>query len=268
MGALHRGHVALMKEAQRLCSHVAVTVFVNPTQFGPGEDFTQYPRTLEKDTEQCNAAGVDLLFAPSLHEMYASGDATRVRVSGLTDKLCGATRLGHFEGVATIVTKLFVLTGACTAIFGKKDYQQLKVIQRLARDLKLPVTITPHSIVRESDGLAMSSRNSYLSSENRQRARAIAMGLSKAWRAFSAGERAAAPLLGCVRSELATARLEPQYVELADPETLETWSANSTLPDRALLAVAAFSGSTRLIDNVVLGEDPDPLQDTAASPAA
>ncbi len=163
MGALHKGHVDLMREAKRITSQVAVTIFVNPTQFAPTEDFGQYPRTLERDLEQCEAAGVNLIFVPSVREMYAPGDSTRVRVSGLTDVLCGAVRPGHFDGVATIVTKLLVLAGTCTAIFGKKDYQQLKVIERLALDLMLPVKVIGYPIVRESDGLAMSSRNSYLS---------------------------------------------------------------------------------------------------------
>lgn len=264
MGALHKGHVDLMREAKRITSQVAVTIFVNPTQFAPTEDFGQYPRTLERDLEQCEAAGVNLIFVPSVREMYAPGDSTRVRVSGLTDVLCGAVRPGHFDGVATIVTKLLVLAGTCTAIFGKKDYQQLKVIERLALDLMLPVKVIGYPIVRESDGLAMSSRNSYLSLENRQRACAIVKGLSQAWRAFVSGERRAAPILDCVKSAIAAENLKLQYVDLADADTLALWNNESNLPDRALLAAAAYCGNTRLIDNVVLGEDLDPLQNIAS----
>jgi pantoate--beta-alanine ligase len=259
MGALHRGHVALMQQAQRVTTHVAVTIFVNPTQFAAGEDLGQYPRSLEKDTERCHAAGVQLLFVPAVQEMYPTGDATRVRVSGLTDVLCGGVRPGHFEGVATVVTKLFGLAGTCTAIFGRKDYQQLKVIERLVLDLMLPVKIIGHPIVREADGLALSSRNSYLSVENRQRASALVKGLSKALRSFLEGERRAPQILDCVRSELATEGLRQQYVDLADADTLEILNGESPVPERALLAVAAYCGQTRLIDNIVLGEDSDPL---------
>ena len=267
MGALHRGHLELMREAKRRTTRVAVTIFVNPTQFGASEDFGQYPRTLERDTAQCAAVGVDLLFVPSVREMYAPDDSTRVRVSGLTDVLCGAVRPGHFDGVATVVTKLFVLAGTCTAVFGRKDYQQLRVIERLALDLMLPVKVIGHPIVREFDGLAMSSRNSYLSVENRQRACAIVRGLSMAWRAFSSGERRAAPLLDCVKSVIAAENLDLQYVDLADAETLKPWNNELELPSRALLAVAAYCGKTRLIDNVVLGEDLDPLCDVASGHA-
>ena len=259
MGALHSGHIALMHEAKRLASHVAVTLFVNPTQFSAGEDFTRYPRSLERDAQLCEAAGVSLLFAPSVQEMYLAGDSTRVRVSGLTEVLCGVVRPGHFEGVATIVAKLFGLAGTCTAIFGKKDYQQLKVIERMTRDLMLPVTVVGYPIVREPDGLAMSSRNAYLSPDERQRACAIVRGLSKASLSFSGGERRASAIRACVKSEIAAGDLTPQYIELAEPESLELWGDDSTLPARALLAVAAFCGKTRLIDNIVLGEDDNPL---------
>lgn len=258
MGALHAGHMALVEEAKRRATHVAVTLFVNPTQFSAGEDFGRYPRTLERDLERCEAAGVDLLFVPKVEEMYLPGDATRVRVLGVTDGLCGAFRVGHFEGVATVVAKFFGLAGACTAIFGRKDYQQLKVIERLARDLMLPVTIVGHPIVREPDGLAMSSRNAYLSVDERKRATAIVQGLSGAHRRFTQGERDARVLLDAVKLAIAASGLDLQYAEITDPENLESWSETKTLPDRALLAVAAYCGKTRLIDNLVLGEDPDP----------
>jgi pantoate--beta-alanine ligase len=266
MGALHAGHIALMHEAKRLASHVAATIFVNPTQFSANEDFGKYPRTLEADTAKCEAAGVNLLFVPDVNEMYAPGDCTRVRVSGITDVLCGAVRPGHFDGVATIVTKLFVLTGTCTAIFGKKDYQQLKVIEQVVSDLKLPIRVVGHPIVREPDGLAMSSRNAYLSAENRRRSRAISRALSKAWHNFESGERNVLPILEAVRADLGAENLDLQYAELANADTLELCGSLSTLPERALLAVAAYCDGTRLIDNVVLGEDIDPLQQRAAGP--
>jgi len=249
-----------MHEAKRLATHVAATIFVNPTQFAANEDFGQYPRTLDADMAKCEAAGVNLLFVPDVREMYAPGDSTRVRVSGVADVLCGAVRPGHFDGVATIVTKLFVLAGTCTAVFGKKDYQQLKVIERVASDLKLPIRVVAHPIVREPDGLAMSSRNAYLSAENRRRSCAISRGLSKAWRIFESGERDIDPILDCVRTELAIEHLQLQYAELADADTLELFGGQSRLSERALLAVAAYCDKTRLIDNVVLGEDLDPLQ--------
>ena len=259
MGALHAGHMALVHDAKRRTSSVAVTLFVNPTQFTPGEDFGRYPRPFERDREKCEDAGVDLLFVPSVEEMYPPGDNTRVRVLGITDGLCGAFRVGHFEGVATVVAKFFGLAGACTALFGKKDYQQLKVIERLVRDLMLPVTIVGHPIVREPDGLAMSSRNTYLSADERKRATAIVEGLSVANQRFAEGERNARVLLDCVKVKIAAAELELQYAEITDPESLESWSRSPALLDRALLAVAAYCGRTRLIDNIVLGEDPNPV---------
>ena len=260
MGALHSGHIALMHEAKRLASHAAVTLFVNPTQFAAGEDFDRYPRSLERDAQLCEAAGVDLLFAPGVQEMYAVGEATRVRVTGVTEGLCGAFRPGHFEGVTTIVAKLFGIAGACTAVFGRKDYQQLKVIERMTRDLLLPVTIVGYPIVREPDGLAMSSRNAYLSPNERKRATAIVRALSNAFRAFFAGNRSPSTILECVKVAILADDLGLQYVELADPDSLESWNNLSRLPERALLAVAAYCGKTRLIDNLVLGEDPDPLR--------
>jgi len=264
MGALHSGHMALVQEAKRLTTKVAVTLFVNPTQFSAGEDFGRYPRTLDHDRTLCESNGVELLFVPSAEAMYPPGDSTRVRVTGIADGLCGAFRAGHFEGVATVVSKFFGLAGTCTAVFGKKDYQQLKVIERLAKDLMLPVTIVGHPIVREPDGVAMSSRNAYLTADERRRASAIVVGLSSAWRSFEAGERSAPRLIERLKSQLVSAQLDIQYAELTHPESLETWSTRTDLPERVLLAAAAYCGKTRLIDNVVLGEDPDPLDDAGA----
>lgn len=261
MGALHAGHLALIDHAKTLADRVMVSIFVNPTQFGPGEDFSRYPRMLEKDVEQCARRGVDLVFAPDALEMYPEGERTRVHVAGLTESLCGASRPGHFDGVATIVTKLFAVAGPCTAVFGRKDYQQLKVIQRMARDLLLPVRVVGHPTVREPDGLALSSRNQYLSEAERQMALAIPRGLRDANRAFDAGERNSARLRGGLERALESAGLRIDYVSVADPETLEPFS--EAVPERALLAVAVFAGSTRLIDNMVLGEERPPLFDAA-----
>jgi pantoate--beta-alanine ligase len=258
MGALHAGHMALVRRARERASAVAVTIFVNPTQFGPGEDLDRYPRTLEHDLELCRAEGVRVVFAPEASELYPPRERTRVRVSGLTDHLCGPRRPGHFEGVATIVTKLFNVAGPCLAVFGKKDYQQLKVIERMVRDLFLPVEIVAHGTVREADGLALSSRNRYLNEPERRAALAIPGALSAAARAFAAGERRVSELREPAREAIAAAGLSVDYVELAHADELEPLSGGAEVGERALLAIAAFAGTTRLIDNVVLGEDAPP----------
>ncbi|HEY3494578.1 MAG TPA: pantoate--beta-alanine ligase, partial [Polyangiaceae bacterium] len=194
MGALHAGHLALVAEARRLCDVVAVSIFVNPTQFGPGEDLEKYPRPLERDLLLCREAGVSIVFTPSASELYPKDERTRVRVARLTDWLCGPFRPDHFEGVATIVTKLFAASGACTAVFGRKDYQQLAVVRRLARDLLLPVDVVGYPTQRDTDGLALSSRNVYLSAAERERALAVPRALGAAARAHRAGERNAGAL--------------------------------------------------------------------------
>jgi pantoate--beta-alanine ligase len=191
--------------------------------------------------------------------MYPPGDATRVRVAGLSRHLCGETRPHHFEGVATIVTKLFSVAGPCSAVFGKKDYQQLKIVERLVTDLMLPVTIVPCPTRRHDDGVAMSSRNQYLSPAERQRARALVLGLSSAARAFQRGVRSVSALRGMVEGSVVGADLQPEYTTIADPETLTPLPDADEVKGIALLAVAARVGATRLIDNLVLGEDPDPL---------
>jgi pantoate--beta-alanine ligase len=259
MGALHAGHVALVGEARRRAPFVAVTVFVNPTQFGPNEDLARYPRTLEADAAACEAAGAALLFAPPVEAMYPPGDETRVRVGATAEPLCGRHRPVHFEGVATVVTKLLTLTGPSVAVFGRKDYQQLRVVTRLVTDLFLPVEIVGMPTVREADGLALSSRNAYLSVEHRARARAIPLGLSRASRAFHAGERSAGALVAAVREGVDRAADSIDYVEVADPESLRLHAAGERVGERALLALAVRIGGTRLIDNVVLGEDPAPV---------
>jgi pantoate--beta-alanine ligase len=256
MGALHEGHLALVREAKKRAQFVVCSIFVNPTQFGPNEDLARYPRDLEGDVRKLE--GVDVVFAPDPSAMYVPGERTRVRVDELTAHLCGPHRPGHFEGVTTIVAKLFAIVGPSSAVFGKKDFQQLAVIRRMARDLFFPVEIVPYPIVREPDGLAMSSRNAYLSAEERVRALGLSRGLAAAARAFAGGERRA----GVLRS-LALAAIEPNatsidYVAVADADTIVPLEDSATVPERALLAVACRVGGTRLIDNVVLGEDAPP----------
>lgn len=258
MGALHSGHLRLVEVARGHAERVAVSIFVNPTQFGPNEDFAKYPRNLEQDVALLESVGADLVLSPSADEMYPQGEKTRVRVSGLSEHLCGPFRPGHFEGVATVVTKLFAIAGPCTAVFGRKDYQQLKIIERLARDLMLPVTVIGEPTVRDADGLALSSRNAYLSAEERQRALAIPRALAAANTRFADGERGASALIEPVRAALAAAGLRADYADIADPEGLFPIPGDLQVGERALIAVAAFCGTTRLIDNLVLGEDSAP----------
>lgn len=255
MGALHVGHLALADFARGRGATPVLTVFVNPTQFGPGEDFARYPRTLERDLALCAERGVAHVFVPSVAEMYPEGEQTRVRVGKLTEVLCGPKRPNHFEGVATVVAKLFNATGPCLAVFGRKDYQQLQVIRRMATDLLLPVEVVGHPIVREPDGLALSSRNAYLDASARALAPRIYEALAAAARRFSAGERRAGALRLPVERALGEAGFRVDYVELVTPDSLAPIADDALLPDRALLAVAAFLGATRLIDNFVLGED-------------
>jgi pantoate--beta-alanine ligase len=258
MGALHSGHLHLVEVARRHAERVAVSIFVNPTQFGPNEDFAKYPRNLERDVELLSSVGADLVLSPSADEVYPPGETTRVRVAKLGEHLCGPFRPGHFEGVATVVTKLFAIAGPCTAVFGRKDYQQLKIIERLARDLLLPVQVVGEPTVRDADGLALSSRNAYLSAEERARALAIPRSLARAAAAFRAGAREAAELIEPVRSALVSAGLRPDYAEIADADELFPFALDARVPERALIALAAFCGTTRLIDNLVLGEDAAP----------
>jgi pantoate--beta-alanine ligase len=255
MGALHEGHLELVREAKRRAPFTAVSIFVNPTQFGPNEDLARYPRDLEADVERCASVGTDVVFAPEAPEMYPAGASTRVRVGALAEPLCGAFRPGHFEGVATVVAKLFVLAAPCVAVFGRKDYQQLRVIERMAKDLLFAVEIVGVPTVRDGDGLALSSRNAYLSREERERARSIPRALGEAMAAFEKGERRA----GVLR-EMALTRVRPNatridYVTIADPETLVPIDDGASLEGPALLALAMFVEKTRLIDNVVLGQD-------------
>ena len=256
MGALHEGHLALVREARRRATFVVCSIFVNPTQFGPTEDLARYPRDLDSDVRKLE--GVDVVFAPEPRAMYLDGERTRVRVEDLTTHLCGAHRPGHFEGVATVCAKLFSLVGRSVAIFGKKDYQQLAVIRRMAKDLFFPIEVVGHPIVREVGGLAMSSRNAYLGPDERARAFAIPRGLSEASRAFGNGERRHDALHSLAFAPIAQMTSRIDYVTLADPDTLMPFAEGARLPERVLLAVACHVGTTRLIDNVVLGEDPAP----------
>jgi pantoate--beta-alanine ligase len=260
MGALHEGHLALVREAKRRVPFVAVSIFVNPTQFGPNEDLARYPRDLGGDVAKLATVGADLVFAPDAAAMYPKGEQMRVRPGALAESLCGPFRPGHFEGVATVVAKLFALVGPSVAVFGKKDYQQFAILRRLAIDLFFPVEIVGHPIVREPDGVAMSSRNAYLSAADRARALCLSRGLDAAWKAFAAGERDAAVLRRAARARVEAGADSIDYVDVTDPDSLVPVPEGARTGTRALVAIACRIGPTRLIDNVVLGDDPSPLE--------
>jgi len=250
MGALHQGHFSLVRAAKKTCDAVAVSIFVNPTQFGPNEDFSRYPRTFDRDRELLEQEGVDLLFAPATDEMYPAGATTYVTVEGLSEKLDGKSRPGHFRGVSTVVSKLFHIIEPNVAFFGQKDAAQVAVIRRMVRDLNLPVEIAVCPIVREPDGLAMSSRNRYLDPEQRKHALVLSQSLKSVKKLFAEGERNAPALISIGRSCFeACPNVRLDYFEIVDPDTLDPVE---TLKQPALVAVAAFVGTTRLIDNVVL----------------
>ena len=250
LGALHAGHAGLLRAARAENGFVVVSLFVNPTQFAPGEDYESYPRPLEKDLKICRDEGVDLVFAPQPAEMYPAGFATTVHVAGMTEKMCGASRPGHFDGVCTVVAKLFGIVRPDAAYFGEKDAQQLAVVRQMARDLNLAVEIRACPLVRDADGLATSSRNQYLSA--RERASALVLGrvLAQTRERIEAGERDAASVADGVRRLVGE---EPgvalEYVAVVDPDTLADLER---IEDRALVALAARVGRTRLIDNVLL----------------
>jgi pantoate--beta-alanine ligase len=250
MGYLHAGHLSLITEARARADVVAVSIFVNPTQFGPAEDLSRYPRDFAGDLQRCAQAGVDVVFHPTVAEMYPAGHQTFVEVAELSRGLCGERRPGHFRGVATVVAQLFALFRPHTAIFGEKDYQQLQVVRRLSADLHLGVEVVGMPILREADGLAMSSRNAYLKGAERQRARALFQGLQAARARFGEGTVDPAPLLGAVRGALQAADVREDYVALVDASTLQPLAR--AVPQARLL-VAGFVGATRLIDNVELG---------------
>jgi pantoate--beta-alanine ligase len=250
MGALHEGHLSLVRAARAQCDTVAVSIFVNPTQFGPTEDLSKYPRQFERDCRLLEKEGVEILFAPPVEEIYPDGAVTWVLVEGLSEKLDGRSRPGHFRGVTTIVSKLFHIVEPEAAFFGQKDAAQLAVIRRMVQDLNFPIEIVACPIVREPDGLAMSSRNAYLNREERSRALVLQRSLQRAQQEFQAGERVAAKLISAAKEVFAR---EPQvvldYFEIVDPDTLDPVERIS---QKTLVAVAAYVGSTRLIDNTVL----------------
>jgi pantoate--beta-alanine ligase len=250
MGALHEGHLSLVRAAKAQCDAFAVSIFVNPTQFGPTEDLSKYPRQFERDCRLLEKEGVEILFAPPVEEIYPDGAVTWVLVEGLSEKLDGRSRPGHFRGVTTIVSKLFHILEPEAAFFGQKDAAQLAVIRRMVHDLNFPIEIVACPIVREPDGLAMSSRNAYLNPEERQRALMLQRSLQRAEQGFQAGERIAARLISAAKEVVAS---EPQvvldYFEIVDPDTLDPVERIS---QKTLVAVAAYIGSTRLIDNIVL----------------
>lgn len=252
MGYLHDGHLSLVRRARAENDHVAVSIFVNPTQFGPHEDYNRYPRDLERDLQLLTPLGVDLVFAPPVEEMYPPGFQTWVVVEEVSRPLEGAARPGHFRGVATVVTKLFNIIQPDRAYFGQKDAQQAVVIRRMVQDLNIPVEIVVCPTVREPDGLAMSSRNTYLGPEERRAATVLFRALQAAKARYEEGERDAERLRAVMREVIQAeplARLD--YVSVADPETLQELSR---VEDRALLSLAVYIGKTRLIDNILLPE--------------
>jgi len=251
MGALHEAHLTLVRRARAECGHVVVTIFVNPTQFPPGEDLARYPRDLDGDLRKAGSAGADLVFAPAVEEIYPPGDSTLVEVTGpLVECLCGPHRPGHFGGVTTVCARLFNIVGADRAYFGEKDYQQLLIIKQMVRDLSIPLEIVPMPTVRDPDGLAMSTRNSYLSAEQREAATVLYRALSAAEERVAGGEREASALVRDLREAIESEPLvRLQYAELRDAETL---ADVERIERRVVLAVAAFVGEARLIDNVLV----------------
>jgi len=251
MGALHEGHLSLVRAARSSSDLVAASIFVNPTQFGANEDLAKYPRSFERDRELLQGERVELLFAPSVEEMYPAGAVTWVTVEGLSDKLDGRSRPGHFRGVTTVVAKLFHVVQPDAAFFGQKDAAQVAIIRRMVRDLNLPVEIGVCPIVRAADGLAMSSRNAYLDPDQRKRALVLQRSLLRAEHLAETGERNAARLVAAGREEIdkeSSVRLD--YFEIVNPDTLDPLE---DISGGGLVAVAAVVGGTRLIDNILLG---------------
>ena len=252
MGALHEGHLSLVRAARGSCDVVAVSIFVNPTQFGPNEDLAKYPRSFDRDCGLLQEENADLLFTPSVEEMYPPGGGTWVTVEGLSDKLDGRSRPGHFRGVATVVSKLFHIVEPDAAFFGQKDAAQVAVIRQMVRNLNLPVEIVACPIVREPDGLAMSSRNVYLDPQQRKQALVLQRSLLRVKKGWDAGERDAAKLAAAGKEEMMKEKsIRLDYFEIVDPDRLDPLE---TVTDSALVAVAAFVGPSRLIDNLLLPE--------------
>ncbi len=250
MGALHGGHLSLVHAAKAKSGVVAVSIFVNPLQFGPTEDLAKYPRTFDSDRELLEKEAVEILFAPTPEEMYPAGAITYVTVEGLSERLCGKSRPGHFRGVATVVAKLFHIVEPDLAFFGQKDAAQATIIRRMVRDLNLPIEIVVCPIVREPDGLAMSSRNAYLSPQERNSALVLNRSLTEVKNRFDQGERNAAKLIAAGKQILTQEpRVRLDYLEIVDPDMLDP---AKNLSGRALVAVSAVVGNTRLIDNILL----------------
>lgn len=254
MGYFHDGHLALMDHARSMCDKLVVTLFVNPTQFGPNEDLDAYPHDIERDSQLAWDHGADLLFAPAPEAMYAPDHATWVEVPELAQNLCGASRPTHFRGVCTVVMKLFMLTLPHVAVFGQKDWQQLAILKRMVRDLNIPVDIQGHPIVREKDGLALSSRNAYLTPEEREHAPFIRKALLEARRLAQQGETDALVIKDFIRQRLGQTMpmAEPDYIEMVDPNSIQPIMA---VADSALIAVAVRLGKARLIDNILIKVD-------------
>ncbi|MBP1582873.1 MAG: pantoate--beta-alanine ligase [Victivallales bacterium] len=250
MGYLHDGHLSLIDEAKKRCDRVFVSIFVNPTQFGPTEDLDRYPRDFARDEALCEEHGVDAVFYPTPESMYAPDFSTWVNEDSLSQTLCGASRPVHFRGVTTVVTKLFNITQCRLAVFGKKDAQQALIICRMVRDLNLPVEIVMAPLVREADGLALSSRNKFLSADEHQRALALSRAVREVERLYGAGERSAEKLLAAARAILEPSGGRIDYVEMMARDNLRPLA---TLDRPALFALAVFFGQTRLIDNCFLG---------------
>jgi len=250
MGALHEGHASLIERAVRENDLAVVSIFVNPTQFGPHEDFAAYPRDESADLSMCERLGAAMVFAPTVDEMYPAGDATRVQPGPIAARLEGAARPGHFAGVATVVTKLFAIVRPDVAYFGQKDFQQLRLVQTMSRDLRLGVRVAGSPIVRDADGLAMSSRNRYLSADGRRAALALSRALLGASEDWSRGERDPAKLRDRVRRDTGIPGVALEYVSVADPLTLDELERPA---ERAVVSLAARVGQARLIDNVLLG---------------
>jgi len=250
MGALHEGHLSLVRAVRARCESVVVSIFVNPLQFGANEDLAKYPRTFERDCELLEREKVDIVFAPSVADMYPKNAVTYVTVEGMSERLCGRSRPGHFRGVTTVVAKLFHIVEPELAFFGQKDAAQCAIIRRMVRDLNFPVEIVVGPIVREPDGLAMSSRNAYLSAQERKSALVLYRALTAVKECFDQGERSAGTLAEAGKQVVLQ---EPgaslDYLEIVDPDSLESIGA---VEETALVAVAALVGNTRLIDNIVL----------------
>ena len=250
MGFLHEGHLSLVRDGKMRGDRVVVSLFVNPAQFAPQEDFASYPRDFARDRELLNDIGIDVLFHPAVEEIYPEGFETRIEIGELSKPLCGAVRPGHFSGVATVVAKLFNIVRPQVAVFGCKDYQQLQIIRRLVRDLNFDIEVIGHPTVREPDGLAMSSRNAYLDSEERKAALCLYRSLRYAEELVRRGERRAAAIVDSARGEIAREALTRiEYISLCDPENLREIEL---ITDSALLALAVRIGKARLIDNIIL----------------